>query len=240
MTEFSLNRTTTRARQNRVRDMQQQSQLSEQRREALKIIYPGMPDRHVLNIYRDLRNKLLRIAEYDNFVCLLSAIEPNRETSLLALNLAAVFAFDKSRSSIVIDCDTNHNRIDELVPDADETGLIDFIENELDDVSLLIHESGIDRLRIIPSGRIIDTRTESLESMRMRDIVIELKKRYPDRYVFINAPSMQLSSEVQILSNISDQVVFELNAGEVDESQVAKAVQMIGPEKIAGIVFNGN
>jgi Mrp family chromosome partitioning ATPase len=199
-----------------------------------------MPDRHVLNIYRDLRNKLLRIAEYDNFVCLLSAIEPNRETSLLALNLAAVFAFDKSRSSIVIDCDTNHNRIDELVPDADETGLIDFIENELDDVSLLIHESGIDRLRIIPSGRIIDTRTESLESMRMRDIVIELKKRYPDRYVFINAPSMQLSSEVQILSNISDQVVFELNAGEVDESQVAKAVQMIGPEKIAGIVFNGN
>ena len=229
-----------RSRHHKVRDMQQHSQLSEQRRDELEIIYPGMADRHVLNIYRDLRNKLLRISDYENFVCLLSAIEPNGETSLLALNLAAVFAFDKSRSAIVVDCDTNHNTIDELVPDNGETGLIDFIENELDDVSLLIQESGIDRLRIIPSGSIIETRTESLESVRMREIALELKRRYPDRYIFINAPSMKLSSEVQILSNISDQVVFELNSGEVDESQISKAVQMIGPEKIAGIVFTGS
>lgn len=220
--------------------MQQRSKLSEQRRDELEIIYPGMADRHLLNLYRDLRNKLLRIAEYENFICLISAIEPNGETSLLSLNLAAVFAFDKSRSAIIVDCDTSHNRIDELVPDAGETGLIDFIENELDDVSVLIQESGIDRLRIIPSGRIIETSTESLESVRMREIVIELKRRYPDRYIFINAPSMKLSSEVQILSNISDQVVFELNSGEVDEAQISRAVQMIGPEKIAGIVFTGS
>ena len=79
-----------------------------------------------------------------------------------------------------------------------DNGLIDFIENDLDDISILIQESGIERLRIIPAGNVIETSTESLESIRMREIVTELKKRYPDRYIFINAPSMRLSSEVQV------------------------------------------
>ena len=149
-----------------------------------------MRDRHTLNIYRDLRNKLLRISDYQNFVCLLSSFSPDGDTAKLSMNLAAVFAFDKSRSSIVIDCDTNHSLIEKLSTLEGDNGLIDFIENDLDDISILIQESGIERLRIIPAGNVIETSTESLESIRMREIVTELKKRYPDRYIFINAPSM--------------------------------------------------
>ena len=74
----------------------------------------------------------------------------------------------------------------------------------------------------------------------MREIVTELKKRYPDRYIFINAPSMRLSSEVQVLANVSDHVVFQLDSGTVDELQVTEAVEMIGPKKVAGVVvFSG-
>jgi protein-tyrosine kinase len=219
--------------------MQAITNLSDESKEAHGIIYPGMPNRAMLNIYRDLRNKLLRLSDYQNFVCLISALAPNGETARLTINLAAVFAFDKSRSSIVIDCDTNPNLIEDLARDEDGNGLIDFIENELDDVSVLIQESGIERLRIIPAGNVIETRTESLESVRMREIVSELKRRYPDRYIFINAPSMKTSSEVQVLSNVSDSVIFQLDSGAVDESQVVDAVEMIGAEKVAGIVFSG-
>jgi len=156
------------------------------------------------------------------------------------MNLAAVFAFDKSRSSIVIECDANHSLIEKLSTQESDNGLIDFIENDLDDISILIQESGIERLRIVPAGNVIETSTESLESTRMREIVTELKKRYPDRYIFINAPSMRLSSEVQVLANVSDHVVFQLDTGTVDEQQVTEAVEMIGPKKVAGVVvFSG-
>jgi hypothetical protein len=51
---------------------------------------------------------------------------------------------------------------------------------------------------------------------------------------------MKLSSEVQVLANVSDQVVFQLDSGTVDEQQVTEAVEMIGPEKVAGVVvFSG-
>ncbi len=222
----------------RVRDMHSTTQLSEEKKDELRIIYPGTKNHNILNIYRDLRNKLLRLAEYENFVCLVSSIDDDGETSTLALNLAAVFAFDKSRSSLVIDCDTNWSILDELCATQDELGLIEFVENDQDDISVLIHDSGIDRLRIVPSGRVTETRTEALESLRMREIVMELKKRYPDRYIFVNAPSMKLSSEVQILSNVSDMVIFEVDAGTVTEAQVADAVEMIGSERVAGIVFS--
>jgi len=229
----------SRARLHSIRDMTSSSLLSDEKKEEFGIIYPGMRDRHVLNIYRDLRNKLLRLSDYQNFVCLISSLSPEGDTAKLAMNLAAVFAFDKSRSSIVIDCDTNYNLIEDLANLEESNGLIDFIENELDDVSILIQESGIERLRIIPAGNVIETRTESLESIRMREIVAELKKRYPDRYIFINAPSMKLSSEVQVLANVSDNVIFQLDSGVVDEPQVTEAVEMIGPDKVAGIVFTG-
>ena len=227
-------------RQHAIRDMQTSAHVSDEKKEELGIIFPGMRDHHILNIYRDLRNKLLRISDYQNFVCVLSSLSPDGDTAKLSMNLAAVFAFDKSRSSIVIECDANHSLVEKLSTQDIDNGLIDFIENDLDDISILIQESGIERLRIVPAGNVIETSTESFESIRMREIVTELKKRYPDRYIFINAPSMRLSSEVQVLANVSDHVVFQLDSGTVDELQVTEAVEMIGPKKVAGVVvFSG-
>lgn len=220
-----------------IRNMRSSGRLTDDQMKSLGIIYPGMENLEVLNIYRDLRNKLLKLSNYENFICLVSGIGPDDDTTLLSINLAAVFAFDKARSSIVIDCDAHPNLFDRLTADSESVGLVDFIEQDLDDVSVLITESGIERLRIVPSGSITETRTETLESARMRQIVLELKVRYPDRYLFINAPTMKMSSEVRVLSNVSDMVVFQLNAGAVNEQQVTEAIEMIGADKIAGIVM---
>ncbi|XOV86644.1 MAG: hypothetical protein ACFHX7_16945 [Pseudomonadota bacterium] len=222
----------------RIRDMNAKPPLSQAEKDRLGVIYPGMENIEILNIYRDLRNKLLRLSEYNNFVCLISSIGQEDESSLLALNLAAVFAFDRSRSSIVIDCDTTVELLDLLTSESAEgRGLIDFIESDQEDIGELLHDSGIERLRIVPSGSHTETRTETFESERMRQIIMELKARYPDRYLFINAPSMRLSSEVQILSNVSDFVIFQITAGDVTEQQITEAIEMIGAEKVAGVVL---
>lgn len=226
------------AAEHRIRDMESTRSLSKEERDAAGIIYPSMDDDRLLNVYRDLRNKLLKLSDYQNFVCLVSAIAPSDETSLLALNLAAVMAFDRARSAIVIDCDTEESIIDALAEmDHAQGGIIDFIDTGREDIGQLLHESGLDRVRIVPSGHHVETRTESLESEFMRQIVLELKARYPDRYVFVNAPSLRLSSEVQILSNVCDFVLFQVRTGAVTEQQIGDAIEMIGPERVAGIVL---
>ena len=217
--------------------MRSTEKLSEEEMDRLGIIHPGMGDQAMLNSYRDIRNKLLKLSNYSNFVCLVTSLSPEDETSLQALNLAAVFAFDKSRSAIVVDCTAAPNIIDTLITAEEAMGLIDFIEADYDDMGALLYECRLDRVRVIPAGRMTETRTETLESTRMREIIVELKLRYPDRFIFINAPNMSVSSEVQVLANISDMVVFEVTPSSVTIAQVKDAVEMIGPEKVAGVLF---
>ena len=220
-----------------MQDMQTANPLSDEEKRDLNIIYPRMPDSELLNTFRDLRNKLLRMSNDENFVCVVSALDETGDAALLSLNLAAVFAFDRYRSAIVVDCDTNVSILDQLGSRTDDVGLIDFIEADQSDLSVLIHDSGIDRIRVIPSGFASETRTESLESLRMKEIVLELKSRYADRYIFINAPSMKLSSEVEILSRVADMVVYQVQANTVSSSQVVEAIEIVGADKVAGIVF---
>ena len=231
------NLTNLQSRSHRAKDMGSTPSLSEQRKNKLRIIYPGMKNRDLLNIYRDLRNKLFQIADHKNFICVVSAIADNGDTSLLAMNMAAVLAFERTRSALVIDCDTNWGILDEICAKKDGIGLIDFIESDMDDISLLIHESGINRVQIVPSGEATDTRTEAFESARMREIVLKLKKQYSDRVIVINAPSMRLSSEVQILANLSDMLIFEIESSSVTKEKITESIEMIGLDKVAGVIL---
>ncbi len=220
-----------------IRDMPSSGKLSVNEYIRLGIIYPGMDDQGLLNSFRDVRNKLLKLSDYKNFVCLVTSLSPYDETSLLSLNLAAVFAFDRSRSALVVDCSAVMNVIDSLISVDEVIGLIDFIEMDYDNLDSLLYECRMERVRVIPAGRLTETRTETLESTRMRELIIELKQRYPDRFIFINAPNMAVSSEVQVLANISDMVLFEMSAGTVTSGQITEAIAMIGPEKVAGVLF---
>lgn len=221
-----------------VRDMKTEHRLSESELDELGIIYPGMSDRGVLNAYRELRGKLFRLSDNKNFVCLTSSLAPKGDSSACAINLGAVFAFDRARSAIVIDCDARENLFDKLLPDTENRGLIDFIENEDEDLSSLIRESGVPRLRIIPSGALSETSAEMFESRRMKEIISEIKNRYPDRFVFVNAPNMNLASEVQSLAAISDMTLFDVPYASVLEEDVRDAIETIGEDKVAGIIFS--
>ena len=48
---------------------------------------------------------------------------------------------------------------------------------------------------------------------------------------------MQLSSEVQILANVCDLVLLELFAGTTSAAKVTESIEMIGAEKVAGIIL---
>jgi protein-tyrosine kinase len=213
------------------------AQLSEDKMDELGIIHTGTKDQKLLNSFRDIRNKLLRLSDYENFICLVTSLHAGDETGLLSLNLATVFAFDKSRSALVVDCSADRNILDDVIGDTDYVGLIDFIESDFDDTSILLNEVGIDRVRVVPNGKVANTRTDILESTRMRELVLELKSRYADRFIFVNAPNLSVSSEVQVLANISDMVLLEISAGTVSLAQISEAVEMIGTDKVAGVLF---
>ncbi|OUS25767.1 hypothetical protein A9Q99_20125 [Gammaproteobacteria bacterium 45_16_T64] len=221
-----------------IKQMAEIASLSPAELDELKIVYPGMTNTSVLNTFREIRTKLVSGANKNNFVLMISSICHEGGGSFTALNMAAVFALDKTKTALLIDCNLYQPTADKLLGVEPDFGLTDYLVNPDLDVDDIIYASGIDRLRVIPVGSHIEGGAEYFTSERMCQFVLSVKERYPDRYIIIDAPPVGLSAEGKILAELSDYLVLVVPYGKVTEQQIQAGVSAAGEDKVSGIIFN--
>lgn len=222
----------------KITNMAELGRISIEEMAERKILYPGMPNKGVLNTFRELRTQLVKMAGNSNFVVMVTSLTNNAGTSFVATNLGAVFALDKTKTALLIDCNLYDPTLDKLLDVEPDYGLTDYLAEEKLDVNDIIYATGIPRLRVVPVGTHTEGGAEYFSSARMVGFIDSLKKRYPDRYLILDVPSIGLWAEARILAELSDLVLLVVPYGRVNEAQVASAVDMISEEKLAGIVFN--
>lgn len=202
-----------------------------------KIIYPGMPEKRILDAFREVRIKLRDQAGAVNFSVLISSLGRTDNSALTAYNLAATFAMDAQSSALLVDCNPWDSDLDHLVSSPMSLGVTDFVADKTIKVKEIIYPSGIDRLSVVPPGTLAASAVELFSAVRMRDLMGELRTRYPDRFLIINAPPLKASTEAHILSRYADQVVFSVPFGEVQPEEIVSSVETLGSEKFSGLVF---
>ena len=203
-----------------------------------RIVYPGMPNKEVLNTFRELRTQLLKLGGNSNMVIMVTSLADKAGTSFIATNLGAVFALDKTKTALLIDCNLYDPSLEKLLDVEPDYGLTDYLAEEKLDVNDIIYATGIPRLRVVPVGTHTEVGAEYFSSARMAGFIDNLKTRYPDRYLILDAPPIGVSAEARILTELSDLVVLVVPYGRVNEAQVAAAVDTIGEDRLAGIIFN--
>ncbi|MET1256768.1 polysaccharide biosynthesis protein [Aliikangiella maris] len=203
-----------------------------------RLIYAKMSDTILLNSYRNLRTKLLATSDSNNFLTLVTSVTPTGGSSLVAANLAATFAFDEGKTSLLIDANIHHPVLNKLLSVNVDKGLIDFLEAEDWDGGEIIYDTRIPRLRLIPSGLVRENSAEYFTSKKMKVFIEHLISRYPDRYPIIDAPSIAISADTRILVDLCDRVLLVVPYGQCTEEEVKRAAKAIGREKLAGIVLN--
>lgn len=205
----------------------------------LKILHQGTANKATLKIFRELRTQLYSRVAQRNFCCVVTSVQPGGGASYVASNLAAAIALDRAKTSVLVDCHFHSPSINPLLSAEANLGLTDFLAIEEMGIEFVIYASGIRRMRIIPSGKNPQGATEKLSSSKMRAFIRELKGRYPDRYIIIDAPSVgDLSADVRILAELADFVLLVVPSGRASEEEVKQAVETIGHERLAGAVFN--
>ena len=65
-----------------------------------------------------------------------------------------------------------------------------------------------------------------------------MRHRYPDRYLFLDGPTIKGSPDARILSDLADFVVVVAGYGRDTPAAISQAVAHFEPEKLAGVVFN--
>ncbi|WP_354622658.1 AAA family ATPase [Psychromonas sp. MME2] len=221
-----------------IRNMNDEWLLTPTELDELKIIYPGCQDDKSINDYRELRTKLLKISNNENFVCMVSGINKGAGTTHIAVNLAASIALDHSKTALIIDCNSYSPALNDYLKETPELGLSNFLEEETDEIEDIIYPSGIRRIRIIPAGVRTEHAAENFSSEKMEQFIAMAKKRYPDRYIILDTPPIGHYAESQILASICDMAILVVGYGQVSTSQVQMGIDLISSDKLAGIILN--
>lgn len=224
-----------------IENMAEPGLLSSAELDAQNIIHPGMKNRAILNRFRDFRTKLLKPnarSRTPNHITLVSSVVPQGGGSFVALNLATAFALDESKTALIIDCNLYHPSLHERVYLDPEYGLTDFLRGDVMGVDSIIYATGIPRLRLIPIGNQTASSAEFFTSPRMRAFLDVVKRRYPDRHIFLDAPSVSQSADARILASLSDRAILVAPYGRAFKQQIESAVDAVGEEKLAGIILN--
>lgn len=221
-----------------IKRMAEISTLSPAELEDKKIIHSSTANKEFINTFRELRTKLIQSSSKKNFVAMVSSLAHGGGGTFVCVNLAAAFALDQSKTSLIVDCNLQDSAIEDLFGLDPEYGLTDYLEDPTLNVDDIIYASGIKRLRIIPAGSYREAGAEYFSSERMALFMDALKARYPDRFIFIDSPPAGMHAEGRIVSELSDYAVLVVPYGKVTHEQIQTGIDAVGKDKIAGLVFN--
>lgn len=218
--------------------MVESSPISEEELARNKIIHSDMGDGRVLNAFRELRTKIVQKSLNGNGVIMVTGVCFGDGASFVARNLAAAFALDESKTALLLDCNFKNPQISTIRTSNGKLGLTDYLESEEVPVDKIIHQAGIDRFRLIPSGAHCEVPAEYFTSVRMGKLLTQLKHRYPERYVILDTPPITESADTTIVAAMCDHVLLVVPYGKVTQAQVDAAVKSIDKNKLLGVVFN--
>ncbi|QWT21725.1 hypothetical protein KPL74_06880 [Bacillus sp. NP157] len=207
--------------------------------ERKRLIHREESVRQQSDAFRGIRTRLLEMGGDSNFITLVAAVSPRSGGSFVSRNLATAFAFDESKTSLLIDCNLRYpNQHKAMGVEPTTGGLVDFLEHPSRGIASIMYQTGVPRLRMIPAGKSRENSSEYFSSFRMRAVLDSLRCRYPDRYLFLDGPPVKGAPDARILSDLADFVVLVAGYGRDSPAAINQAVANFDPAKLAGVVFN--
>ena len=221
--------------------MQDPRLFSKAQLEYLKIIHPQSENRKLVDTFRELRTRLMALRQNQNFTVMVTSVTPGGGGSFVAMNLAASIAFEDSKTSLLLDCnlrDPHLHKILQLAKLDNGKGLTDFLADPSIGIDTVVRPSGIPRMRMVPVGGKRESATEYFSSRTMHGFFNEVSRRYRDRYVIVDAPSISSSADAKILANLVDYIILVVPYGKVSANQIASICRDVDQSKLIGTVLN--
>lgn len=195
--------------------------------------------------YREIKRKLLtnafgKISKTlkNSNILMVTSGRPSEGKTFTAVNLALSIAIEQDKTVLLVDADVLRPNVCNTLGIEKRKGLMDYLLDEVDDLSEVMYHTNVDKLKIIPSGKSHHLSTELLASQKMLETVDEFANRYPDRIVVFDTPPIIGINESAILANFAGQAVVVTEEGKSKLSDIRYAVERLNPEMAIGFVVN--
>ena len=202
-----------------------------------KLITHSSPRSPVAEAYRQLRTNI-QFASLDRPIktLLVTSTSPEEGKSTTLANLAITIA-QTGKSVILVDCDLRRPSLHQLFGLNNNRGLTGLV---IDDTNKEIpfQDSGIASLRILSSGPLPPNPSELLGSLRMGEIIEQLKSQAD--YVLLDSPPIIAVTDAAVLATKVDGVLLVIKAGKTKRELAKRAKALLDKvnANLVGVVLN--
>lgn len=169
---------------------------------------------------------------------MVTSSKPGEGKTFTSLNLAMSIAKERDKTVLLVDADVAKPGVTRVLGMESAKGLVDYLLDDALDIPDVMMKTNVPNLRFIPAGRRHIHSTELLTSENMRQLTDELATRYPDRVVIFDSPPLLATSEALVVTELVGQIVMVVEAEKTSKGEVQEALDMIGENKILGLVLN--
>jgi len=190
-----------------------------------------------LEYYRVLRTHILQQTGGKGNTVMVTSANPGEGKTLTAINLSFTFAREFKQTALLVDCDLKRQQIHERLGFPSDKGLFDYLIDDVPFSDLMVWP-GVEKLTVISGGKTARDSSELLGSLGMKNLVADMKSRYPDRYVFFDVPPLLTCADSLAFAPLVDYILVVVQAGKTSLQDVNKALKLLPSEKILGLVMN--
>jgi exopolysaccharide/PEP-CTERM locus tyrosine autokinase len=188
--------------------------------------------------FRRLRTHVLRLnASNPPKTIMVTSATAGEGKTFVAANLAAGIAHDLHFHALLVDCDLRSPSLSQWFGIQNGHGLSDYLVGR-GQLSELLMKTEMEKLTLLTGGSAQAKPTELIGSRKMEALVRELKSRYNDRYIILDATPLLATTEPEVLARLVDGILVVVRAGVTPRETVKQAIAPLDPTKILGFVLN--
>ena len=189
--------------------------------------------------FRVLRTNLSFITSKDAGckVIMVTSFNPGSGKTFVAMNLAVSLALN-GKKVLVIDGDMRRGSTSAYVGSPSK-GMSNYLVGESDNVNgLIVSDTIIKGLGVLPVGTIPPNPTELLESPRFAEMIENLRQDYD--YIFVDCAPIEMMADAQIIESVVDRTIFVIRAGLLERSMLPELERIYQDKKYRnmGLVLN--
>ena len=173
-----------------------------------------------------------------NRVIMVTSTRPREGKTFTAINLALAIATEQDLKVLLIDLDTKHHAMQEMMGIPASYGLTDLLANPDVDFSEVVLRTNLPNLTVMSAGSPNTRSPELLSSRRTRAIVSEMAQRYSDRFIVFDAPAVLASSDPAILAGLVGQIILVVEADHTQQEELETAIGLLSACPNVSLLLN--
>ena len=185
-----------------------------------------------------LRTQILQKMDENNWRTIaITSPTPAVGKTVIAINLAISIVQQTNRTAMLVDFDLRHPRIGNYLGIPMEKSLNDLLEGDVNLSEMLVNP-GIPRLVVLPAKNAVSNPSETLSSIKISNLVDEIRDRYESRVIIFDLPSLLHSDDAIAICPKIDCILMVVASGMSTRREIEDSLRHLSKVNLIGTVFN--